>query len=149
MRELSTSEREALFSLSSDLDVAPKTLAAEIQFESGWNPQIKNPRSSASGLIQFMDATARGMGFPGGSAELVRKFPTVETQLLGPVRRYLQMWAPFPTDQSLFMAVFYPAYRRVRPDKPFPRKVQEANPGIVTVQDYLDHVWSRVGDIEL
>lgn len=148
MRELTPEERTALLDVAAALRVNPRTLAAEIQFESRWNPRIKNPGSSARGLIQFMDATARDMGFA-GSLDLVLKYPTVPLQLAGPVLRYLKHWAPFPTDQSLFMAVFYPAYRNASPDTEFPERVQAANPGIEKVSDYVDFVWSRVGEVTI
>lgn len=148
MRYLTRSQLDALLEVADRLSLAPKPLAAEVQFESGWNPKIKNPTSSARGLIQFMDSTARGMGYA-GSLDLVLKHPTIETQLRGPVLDYLKKWAPYRTDQSLFMAVFYPAYRYVGLDTEFPDNVQRWNPGIVTVRDYVDHVWSRVGTIDL
>lgn len=37
-------------------------LMACMKFESNLNPQAKNPASSATGLIQFMDATAKRLG---------------------------------------------------------------------------------------
>ena len=148
MRELTPEEKTALLDVAAALKVDPRTLAAEIQFESRWNPRIKNPGSSARGLIQFMDTTAREMGFD-GSLDLVLKFPTVPLQLRGPVLRYLKRYAPFPTDQSLFMSVFYPAFRNVDPETEFPERVQAANPGIERVSDYVEHVWNRVGEVSV
>lgn len=157
MRKLSPSERMALFDVSQALPVEPRKLAALIDFESRWNPRAKNPLSSARGLLQFMRSTAgdllsvHDVDHDGDrdSVDLILQYPTVEAQLRGPVLEYLARYAPFPTDQSLFMAVFYPAARRWPLDRPFPEKVQAANPGIETVGDYVNHVWRRVGDVEL
>lgn len=42
------------------------------------------------------------------------------------------------------MAVFYPAYMSEPPDTAFSSGIREANPGIDTVQDYMDYVDARV-----
>lgn len=121
------------------LQANPADLYALIQFESRWNPKIKNPGSSARGLIQFMDRTAQGMGYS-GSLDLVNQNPTIEKQL-NEVYRYLKPYAPFPTPQSLFMAVFYPVARTWSLNTAFPAHVQAANPGISVVGDYVNKVY--------
>lgn len=143
---LSTREEQALNETASKLGINPKTLFNLINFESGWNPKIKNPLSSARGLIQFMDATAREMGYSGGSSELIQKHPTRESQLRTPVYNYLKRWKPFPTQQSIYMAVFYPKYRYVPPSTEFPDSVKKVNPNIVTVQDYVNKVNRKAGN---
>lgn len=40
----------------------PRDLLGVIAFESRFNPQIKNPKGSATGLIQFTESTAKGLG---------------------------------------------------------------------------------------
>lgn len=132
-----------------------------IEFESAWNPRAYNP-SGAVGIIQFMPRTLKDLGLlpealaakiptdstkavPEGVKQEVKNFflsqyPSVEAQLGGPVVEYLRRWKPFPTRQSLFMAVFYPAYRYVAPETAFPPLVQRYNPGIDTVSDYLAKV---------
>lgn len=136
--------REALNQVAAELGVAPDLLSALIDFESGWSATARNPKSSARGLLQFIDSTARSLGYK-DSADLVEKNPTIEAQLRGPVKQYLKKYAPFPTEQSLFMAVFYPAARNWEPNRPFPPKVQKANPGIKTPADYLAFVRRRLG----
>lgn len=42
--------------------VNPSALSVIADIESGYNPYAKNPRSSAGGLFQFIDATARDYG---------------------------------------------------------------------------------------
>lgn len=148
MRALTNPERKALAHVSERLRVDPINLAALIEFESRWNPTIKNPNSSARGLIQFMDATAVDLGYL-DSAGLVEAHPSTVSQLLCPVVRYLARYAPFSTDQSLFMAVFYPKFRNAPADQSFPLKVQEVNPGIRIVSDYVEKVWKRAGRISV
>jgi hypothetical protein len=97
-----------------------------------------------------MDATARDMGFK-DSADLVNKYPDFTSQMKGPVTQYLSKLAPFPSEQSLYMGVFYPAYRNKPAKTPFPAHVQAANPGIKTPADYIAWVRKRtagLADIE-
>jgi len=44
------------------LEIPENLFAGLLSQESGWNPTAKNPRSSATGLGQFIEATARGQG---------------------------------------------------------------------------------------
>ena len=50
--------------ISQALAIDPNDLMAVMAFETGrsFSPSVKNPHSSATGLIQFMDATAQGLG---------------------------------------------------------------------------------------
>jgi hypothetical protein len=120
------------------LGVAYSDLFSLINFESGFNPQAKNPKSSARGLIQFMDATAKSLGYA-DSLDLVTKNPTIEMQL-PIVEKYLQQFAPYTGKQSLYLAVFYPKYRNVDPLTQFPDSVKSVNPGINTPQDYINFI---------
>jgi hypothetical protein len=122
-------------------------LDALINNESSWDPVAMNPGSSAKGLIQFIDSTARTLGFT-DSYDLITQYADVTTQLEGPVFNYLNKFKPFPTMQSLYLAVFYPAARTWDPLKPFPDSVQQANPGITTPQDYVSMVNRKAGFAE-
>ena len=133
-----------LDTLAGYLGVPSTWLDRLITFESGFNPQAKNPISGARGLIQFTDTTARNMGFT-SALDLVTRYPDISSQLRGPVRDYLTPFKPFPTAQSLYMAVFYPAARKWPLEALFPLEVQKDNPGINTVGDYV----SRVQGIKL
>lgn len=143
---LSAKENQVLNTIAADLGTTPAALSALIQFESGFNPKVKNPYSSARGLIQFTDATARGLGFK-DSLDLVTRFPTIEKQLLI-VHKYLKPMAPFRDDQALFMSVFYPAARHWPITREFPDFVQAVNPGIKTVLDYVNKVYGKKKAIE-
>lgn len=137
-------ERNVLSEVASRLQVDPSHLYRLINFESGWNPKAKNPYSSARGLIQFIDSTARELGYE-NSLDLVEKNPTVEEQLAGPVYQYLKKYAPFPNEQSLYMAVFYPVARRWSLGTEFPEHVKKVNPGIEVVGDYVEKVRNKSG----
>jgi hypothetical protein len=127
------------------LGVPVRWLMELIWFETGGtlDPLAHNPDSSARGLIQFTDVTARGMGF-GSAADLVAKHPTIPAQM-PLVVSYLRPYRPFPAKQSLFMAVFNPGFRYVPEDTEFSARDQAANPGIRTVGDYMRKAdfWAR------
>lgn len=135
---LTGSVAEKILSISDRLGIQSDWLIKLIQFESGFNPVASNPYSSAKGLIQFTDATAQSLGFY-NSQHLIDMHPTVESQLQV-VEEYLYRFYPFNNKQDLYMSVFYPKYRKVSPFTFFPENVQAVNPGIKTVQDYIDKV---------
>lgn len=142
------SELKALAEVSDSLGVSIYDLYNLINFETAgtWNPLIKNKNSSARGLLQFTDATARTLGYK-DSLDLVTKNNSIESQLYFPVLQYLSKLKPFPTKQSLYMAVFYPAARQWPLNKAFPDTVKKSNPGIKTVQDYINKVEGKTGKI--
>jgi hypothetical protein len=135
------SKEEALNSTAARLGVPPDSLNKLIAFESAWNPLAKNPISGARGLIQFTHKTAQGLGFLNAD-DLVNKYPTVESQLAGPVLSYLSKYKPFgnPFPQSLYLSVFYPAYRFSSLNTEFSDTVKKQNPGIKYVGDYIAKV---------
>jgi Transglycosylase SLT domain len=132
----------ALATVSLKLGVPPSWLRNLIQFESAWKPDARNPYTGARGLIQFMPSTARALGFDSAD-DLVAKYPDTVSQLLTPVLQYFQQPGnrpPYPTEQSLYMTVFYPAARSWSLDTVFPDTVRKVNPGIVKVGDYVNKV---------
>jgi len=145
MINLSPSEKQALQDVATRLGVPSSWLAAVINFETAgtWNPTIKNPNSSARGLIQFLDATARDLGYD-SALSLVTSNPTIESQLRGPVLRYFLKHGPrFKSKQELWFAVFLPRYKNAphstviyADDLAKQAKFRRANPGIKTVGDY-------------
>ncbi len=136
---LSGDTKKALQEISNKLGVKYQWLWKLINFESKWNPKVKNPVSSARGLIQFINSTARSLGFK-NSLDLVTKYPSITKQLRGPVYSYLKQFKPFPTKQSLYMSVFYPRARKWNPKAIFPFRVMVSNPGIFRVIDYVNYV---------
>lgn len=140
MAKLTAKQESILLNLSNVLGVKRNDLFQLINFESaGWNPLARNKISGARGLIQFTHATAREMGFKDAD-ELVNKYPTIESQLEFPVYNYLKKYTPFSNKQSLYLSVFYPKYRNYPPLTEFDDTVKSQNPGIITVQDYIDYV---------
>jgi hypothetical protein len=129
----------ALNYVSSSLGISAESLMKLINFESSFNPSATNSKTKARGLIQFMPDTAREMGFKDAD-ELVTKYPDVESQLRGPVLSYLSQYKPFSNPQSLYLSVFYPAFRYSPLDTAFPSKVQSQNPGINYIGDYVSKV---------
>lgn len=132
---LSSTEQATLQVISSRLGVNPDDLTKLIRFESGWNPLAKNPRSSARGLIQFIDSTAQKLGY-NSSSDLVAKNPTIQDQL-PLVERYLSQYKPFANKQALYMSVLYPSARNWPSTRLLPEIVRTANPGINTPADYV------------
>jgi hypothetical protein len=135
----------ALNTLAGWLGVPVSWIDSLIRFESSWNPAAKNKYTGARGLIQFMPATAKALGYKDAD-DLYNKNPTIEKQLLGPVAAYFKLpgnKGPYPTPQSLYMTVFYPAARSWTETKDFPANVRAVNPGIDTVGDYVAKVERR------
>ena len=119
-----------------------------ISFESGLNPLATNKLSGARGLIQIMPSTAKTM-FGMSADALIEQFPDFESQVKNVVVPYLSRYKPFSTQQSLYLAVFYPAARSVPLDTTFKSLYnndvkysvfEKQNPGIVTVKNYIDYV---------
>lgn len=136
---LSPQDRQAIDQAAGDIGANPDWLYKLLKFESDFNPLAANPKSSARGLIQFIDRTARDLGFTSADNLVVRN-PTIPLQLKNAVVPYLRQHRPFPTPQSLYMAVFYPAAKYWPVSQAFPEWVQKANPGIRTVADYVAKV---------
>ena len=99
--------RQKVIDIAADLGTDPNYLMAVMSFETGgtFSPSIRNPQSGATGLIQFLPSTARGLGtttdqLANMSAE----------QQLDYVARYL---APYRgrmnSVEDAYMAVLYPA----------------------------------------
>lgn len=127
-----------LKNLASELKVDYDWLYKLIKFESGFNPLIVNKITGAIGLIQFHpNYGLKDVGLTVN--DIVTKYTTFESQL-PLVKKYLSRYSPFPTKQSLYMAVFYPKYRFVPSDTLFSEREQKANKPIKKVQDYIDLV---------
>lgn len=139
--------KNKLVGIAQRLNADPQHLYNLIEFESKWNPKIKNPYSSARGLIQFIDSTAQDLGFL-NSKDLVDKNPTIDQQL-DIVEKYLKRYAPFDNSkQNLYMSVFYPKYRKVPIDTVFPAHVLKVNKPLRTPRDYIKFVDQRAGVTE-
>jgi hypothetical protein len=139
---MATPKKQIVADAAAVLGIPPEWLDNLIYFESRWNPQASNPKSSAKGLIQFVDSTARSLGFM-SSQDLITKAPTIAEQM-PLVIAYLKKYMPFPTIQSLAMSVFYSAARNWPPEKMFPDSVRAVNPGINCPADYIKRLLPAV-----
>lgn len=61
--------------ISRKLEMDPDILMAIMNFESGFSPSIQNPKTKATGLIQFMEGTAKGLGT---TTEALAKMSAIE-----------------------------------------------------------------------
>lgn len=95
---------ESLHALASRLRVKAAWLMIVFYKESSVNPAAVNPKSGASGLIQFMPATAKGLGT---SVESIRKLSAIEQ--LHWVELYYQPYrGRMHSLWDLYLATFYP-----------------------------------------
>lgn len=90
--------------LAFKLDTLPQSLMIVMNNESGLNPQAVNPYSGATGLIQFMPATAAGLGT---NTSALYKLNNVDQ--LDYVYKYLLPYKGKMKDVSdTYLAVFFP-----------------------------------------
>ena len=150
-KEKIMSEAQIISEAARRIGTKPEWLDALINFETGgtYSTTIKNPRSSAIGLIQLTNAPARDMGFS-DSTSAIEAHPDFKSQMFNIVVPYFQMKKQqngidnYMKKQSLYMAVFYPAYWDWSPNTLFPAQVRNVNPGIDTPQDYINFVDKRI-----
>jgi hypothetical protein len=141
------SDQAKIKEIADKLRVNPAWLDALINFETGgsYDPLKQGPAiTGARGLIQVIDSTARTTFGYADSLSLVQDYPDFDSQMDSVVYPYLKHYMPFTTQQSLYMAVFYPAYRFVDPNTKFPDNVIAVNPGINTPRDYINFVNKRI-----
>jgi hypothetical protein len=93
------------------LGIDPNWLMFVMNSESGLNHQAKNPYAGAIGLIQFMPATAKGLGT---SVEALAKMTNVQ-QLDYVYKYYLTYKSRIKNITDLYLATFYP-YAMGKPD---------------------------------
>jgi hypothetical protein len=142
---MTRNEKNLLQAVALNLGVNQNDLYKLIKFESKWNPKAKNPLSSARGLIQFTDKTAKSLGYK-NSLDLVTRHPTISDQLVL-VERYLSQYRPFRDKQALYLSVFYPAARNWNSERLFPDNIRALNPGINTPGDYVRKVEGMPVDV--
>lgn len=139
-------------SIAQRLSMVPDYIMACIDLETGgtFSPSIKNPQSSATGLIQFMAATANGLGT--STANLAKM---TAIQQLDYVERYFQnvikQYGLLQTLENTYLAIFYPAAIKKPLSWQFPQTVYNVNKGldfnkdtILTKQDVSDKMYAHV-----
>ncbi len=110
--------RRQLVALAGRIGASADSLAAVMSFETGhtFDPAVRNPKGSATGLIQFTERTAKGLGTT--TAKLARM---TATQQLPFVERFFVLAGVVnrmhtPTDT--YLGVFAPAFVGRGPDVP-------------------------------
>lgn len=99
----------AVTNTSAALNLNPNDLMQAIAFETGgtFDPSVKNPGSSATGLIQFIESTAEGLGT--STAELSSM---TRAEQMAFVERHLSQYlsnVPNPDFGHIYTAIHYPA----------------------------------------
>ena len=93
--------------VSAKIGANPADLLGLMASESGLNPQARN-KSGATGLIQFMTATARGVG-----TSTAARYGMNRVQQMDYVEKFLTRTAPKnPTPGHLYTSVFLPAFAK-------------------------------------
>jgi tape measure domain-containing protein len=81
---------QAVEDMARRLGANPAAILNVMAFESGFNAQAVNPRTGASGLLQFMPSTARRLGY---DIHDIRRMSALEQVAPGgPVERYFQQF---------------------------------------------------------
>jgi hypothetical protein len=94
-----------VLAISKELGINPNWLMQAMNSESGLNHQAVNPTGGATGLIQFMPATAKGLGT---STEALKAMTNVAQ--LDYVFKYLKPWkGRMKSYADTYMAIFFPA----------------------------------------
>lgn len=116
--------------IASNLGIPADWLMIVMNFETGgsFSPSVKNPLSSATGLIQFMEATAQDLGTT--TAALAQM---TNVQQLDYVYKYLarvqKTYGQFNHLVDVYLAVFYPASIDDSLDFVYPNRVYAVNKG--------------------
>ena len=143
---------EILVSIAKDVDADPGLLADLIQYESAqtFSPSVGNPKpgSTATGLIQFIEATAADLGTT--TAHLASLSAEEQADIW--VRKYLtrvfQSRGSLAEESGLYMSVFYPKAIGQGLDYAFGPAVTGISPDgtpwnrSTTTRDYRDYVRS-------
>ncbi|MDO9455274.1 peptidoglycan-binding protein, partial [Nocardioides sp.] len=137
--------------MSQRLGARPEHIMAAMSFETGgqFSSDVRNPRSSATGLIQFMDSTARGLGTTTG--ELAQMTPTEQ---LTYVERYFEPHRGRLNDlESVYTSILSGSPQSgddalfTRGDRSYgPNRELDANGnGVITAAEATAHVRARMG----
>jgi hypothetical protein len=114
--------------ISTKLGINPSFLMMAMFKETGgtFSPSIKNPTSSATGLIQFMEATAKRLGT---TTAKLRAMSALD-QLDFVYKYFLPFKGRLKSFPDVYLAIFYPAGIGKSDSWRFPNWVYKANRGI-------------------
>ncbi|MCA9070407.1 MAG: transglycosylase SLT domain-containing protein, partial [Planctomycetaceae bacterium] len=128
--------RQKVFEIADRLKIPPDYLMTVMAIETSKNvngkmvptfdPSIKNPGSSAVGLIQFMKATAKDLGT---TTEKLAKMSAVDQ--LDYVEKYLKPYVgKMKSVEDVYLAVFYPNAIGKKDGYEFPQSIYQPNKGL-------------------
>lgn len=134
-----------VIAIAADLGLQPDWLMIVMNNESGLNHRIKNPNSSATGLIQFIETTAKRLGT---STAALKEMTNVEQ--LDYVKKYFGLYAQKINNAAdAYLAVFYPQALFEADNWSFPDWAVKANPIFfkqgTTKTDFNNYVKSKYG----
>jgi hypothetical protein len=116
----------ALDAMAKRLGIPVEWICDVIYIESGFQPAIKNPNSSASGLIQFMEATAKGLGTTTAKIRAMsnmQQIPLIERYFKGQI-----ISAGKPKDWfDTYCLVFYPVWVKANDNATLAASAYSAN----------------------
>lgn len=135
MANLGANFYSELVDLASQTGMKPEDILAVMVSESGINPSAHNPHGGATGLMQFMPSSLKGVGFQGSPSEFSalsgeEQLPYVKKLIEGNMRLN---GGPFTSAAQYYVAVFWPVglklpgVRRGDPSTP----IVEENPDTV------------------
>lgn len=97
--------RAGLVELADRIGIDPDWLSAVMSIESNYRPDVQNPSSHATGLIQFLPSTAKALGT---SVDALKAMTDAEQ--LPWVEKYLKPFAGhMKAGEDVYAAVFWPA----------------------------------------
>ena len=131
---------DEIIALGAALGVNPFFIANVIWVESNFNPQAYNAKSGASGLIQFTPTTAKGLGT---TTDKLRAM-TIKEQFRYVSAYFMKYQGKIKTQSDVYLAIFQPGRLGQPLSTPISAVAQEKNPGIRTLQDYVDKANARV-----
>jgi hypothetical protein len=105
-KKVSPAFKREVMRIADELGCDPSHLMAAIAFETGerFTPDVRNPQSGATGLIQFMPATAKGLGTTTDALAAM----TAEEQLAY-VEKHFSPWAGrMKTLSDVYMTILWP-----------------------------------------
>jgi hypothetical protein len=134
---------DKVISIAEKLDTLPEFLMIVMNNESGLNSQAKNPYSTATGLIQFMEPTAKGLGTTTAALAAMSNVDQLDY-----VYKYLKVYqSKFESVSDVYLAVFFPQALYEAEEWKFPLWAVKANPifdankdGTLTKKEFRDYV---------
>jgi hypothetical protein len=110
MANLGSNFYTELVQLASETGMRPEDIIAVMVSESGLNPSAHNPHGGATGLMQFMPGTLKGMGYQGSPAEFgqlsgEQQLPFIKRLIEGNMRLN---GGPLTSAAQYYVAVFWP-----------------------------------------